>query len=353
MNDYFVKPDYNNDFNYPSLNRKDLMNLDTLKEKDFKKRGINRLISNRDWSMGLYNRDIDKSFPKRRDLYLNKIDFINKIDDIEKARPNKEKIYHKPNFSLNVRDIEKAYPKKERQFHGKIYNENENILNQEQKPKYQKFENNRYLKLIPNNYENNLNNFNIDTNKNSNTIERDEPYFKRNIFNLSNYIDTINIKNKLNRRKNNLVQMKSFQTKSLDTLGVLQSQKNYKDTIHDIFNHYPDYPKKFENNKDFYYLNHNHDLYLGEANKNNRLDVIMDKSNKYMSNDYDRKINILDNNCNRNKKRNFIIKPNLIKINRQIPIEFKNQGLEKLYKELDDYKPRTYEQSMDLFTKNY
>ena len=72
-----------------------------------------------------------------------------------------------------------------------------------------------------------------------------------------------------------------------------------------------------------------------------------------MSNDYDRKINILDNNCNRNKKRNFIIKPNLIKINRQIPIEFKNQGLEKLYKELDDYKPRTYEQSMDLFTKNY
>ena len=50
MNDYFVKPDYNNDFNYPSLNRKDLMNLDTLKEKDFKKRGINRLISNRDWS---------------------------------------------------------------------------------------------------------------------------------------------------------------------------------------------------------------------------------------------------------------------------------------------------------------
>jgi len=341
MADYYIKPDYNNDFNYPSLNRKDLMSLDTLKEKDFKKRGINRLISNRDWSMGLYNRDIDKSFPKRRDLYLNKIDFINKIDDIEKARPNKEKIYHKPNFSLNVRDIEKAYPKKERQFHGKIYNENKNVLNPVQKPKYQKFENNRYLKLIPNNYENNIN-----IHKN-NTLERDEPYFRRNIFNLSNGID------KLNRKKNDLVQMKSFQTKSLDTLGVLQSQKNYKDTINDIFNHYPDYPKKFENNKDFYYLNHNHDLYLGELNKNNRLDVIMDKTNKYMSNDFDRKINILDNNCNRIKKRDFIIKPNLIKRNRQIPIEFKNQGLEKLYKELDDYKPRTYEQSMDIFTKNY
>ena len=346
MDDYFAKPDYNNDFNYPSLNRKDLMMLDTIKEKDFKRKGINRLISKRHWSMGLYNRDIDKSFPKRRDLYLNKIDFINKIDDIEKARPSKEKIYHKPNFSLNVRDIEKAYPKKERQFHGKIYNENKNILNQIQKQKYRKNENNRYLKLDSNNYENN----NI-INKNKNI--NNEIYSKRNIYNLSNFIDNINIKNKIYRRQNNLFKTNSYQTKSLDTLGVLQSQKNYKDTIHDIFNHYPDYPKNFESNKDFYYLNHNHDLYLGEVNKNNRLDVIMDKSNKYMSNDFSRKLNILDNNTSKMRKRDFMINQNITKINRQIPIEFKNQGLEKLYKELDNYKPRTYEQSMDIFTKNY
>ena len=77
----------------------------------------------------------------------------------------------------------------------------------------------------------------------------------------------------------------------------------------------------------------------------------MDKSNKYMLYDYERKINILDKNTKNIKS--MLLKPNLIKINRQIPIEFKNQGLEKLYKELDDYKPRTYEQSMDLFTKNY
>jgi hypothetical protein len=184
MADYFVKPDYNNDFNYPSLNRKDLMSLDTIQEKDFKKRGINRLISNRDWSMGLYNRDIEKSFPKRRDLYLNKIDFINKIDDIEKARPNKERIYIKPNFSLNVRDIEKAYPKKERQFHGKIYNENKNEIHEIYKPKNV---NNRYIKIVSNNYEKN---YDIDKDNNNGI-------FKRNIFNLSNYIDTINIKNKL------------------------------------------------------------------------------------------------------------------------------------------------------------
>ena len=338
MDYYLAKPDYNNDFNYPSLNRKDLMSLDTIKEKDFKKRGINRLLSNRDWSMGLYNRDIDKSFPKRRDLYLNKIDFINKIDDIEKARPNKERIFNKPNFSLNVRDIEKAYPKKERQFHGKIYNENKSEVNEIYKPKN---ENNRYIKLVSNNYEKN---YNIDENNNNGI-------FKRNIFNLSNYIDTVNIKNKINRRKNNPLKIKSHNTKSLDTLGVLQSQKNYKDTIHDIFNHYPNYIKKFESNRDFYYLNHNYDLHLGEQNKNNRLDVLMDKSNKYMLYDYERKINILDKNTKNIKS--MLLKPNLIKINRQIPIEFKNQGLEKLYKELDDYKPRTYEQSMDLFTKNY
>ena len=336
--EYDIKPNYENDFNYPSLNRKDLMSLDTIKEKDFKKRGINRLLSNRDWSMGLYNRDIDKSFPKRRDLYLNKIDFINKIDDIEKARPNKERIFNKPNFSLNVRDIEKAYPKKERQFHGKIYNENKSEVNEMYKPKN---ENNRYIKLVSNNYEKN---YNIDENNNNGI-------FKRNIFNLSNYIDTVNIKNKINRRKNNSLKIKSHNTKSLDTLGVLQSQKNYKDTIHDIFNHYPNYIKKFESNRDFYYLNHNHDLHLGEQNKNNRLDVLMDKSNKYMPYDYERKINILDKNTKNIKS--MLLKPNLIKINRQIPIEFKNQGLEKLYKELDDYKPRTYEQSMDLFTKNY
>ena len=338
MDYYLAKPDYNNDFNYPSLNRKDLMSLDTIKEKDFKKRGINRLISNRGWSMGLYNRDIDKSFPKRRDLYLNKIDFINKIDDIEKARPNKERIFNKPNFSLNVRDIEKAYPKKERQFHGKIYNENKSEINEIYKPKN---ENNRYIKLVSNNYEKN---YNMDENGNNGI-------FKRNIFNLSNYIDTVNIKNKINRRKNNSLKIKSHNTKSLDTLGVLQSQKNYKDTIHDIFNHYPNYIKKFESNRDFYYLNHNHDLHLGEQNKNNRLDVLMDKSNKYILYDYERKINILDKNTKNIKS--MLLKPNLIKINRQIPIEFKNQGLEKLYKELDDYKPRTYEQSMDLFTKNY
>ena len=330
MFEYKLNRDFTDDFNYPSLNRKDLMMLDTIKEKDFKKRGINRIISNRNWSMGLYNLDIDKSFPKRTDLYLNKIDFINKIDDIEKASPKKEKHYVKPNFSLNVRDIEKAYPKKERQFHGKIYKENNNI--------------NGNNKFIPNkvyqrpNYENNRYNNKNEMNKNSNEI-----YPKRNIFNLmNNNINNINMNNY--SRNNNL-------TKSLDTLKVMQSQKNYKDTIHDIFNHYPEYNNNIPQEKDFYYLNHNPDLFLGIPNKDNRLDIIMDKSNKYLYHNSSEKLSYLDKN--KINFKNLMIKPNSVKISKQIPSEFKNQGLESLYKELESYKPRTYEQNMDLFTQNY
>ena len=326
MFEYKLNRDFTDDFNYPSLNRKDLMMLDTIKEKDFKKRGINRLISNRNWSMGLYNLDIDKSFPKRTDLYLNKIDFINKIDDIEKASPKKEKYYVKPNFSLNVRDIEKAYPKKERQFHGKIYKENNNI--------------NGNNKFIPNkvyqrpNYENNRYNNKNEMDKNSNEINQ-------NIFNLMSN-NNINMNNY--KRKNNL-------TKSLDTLKVMQSQKNYKDTIHDIFNHYPEYNNNIPQEKDFYYLNHNPDLFLGIPNKDNRLDIIMDKSNKYLYNNSSEKLSYLDKN--KINFKNLMIKPNSVKISKQIPSEFKNQGLESLYKELESYKPRTYEQNMDLFTQNY
>ena len=325
MDEYNSKPDFSDDFNYPSLNRKDLMILDTIKEKDFKRKGINRLISNRDWSMGLYNLDIDKSFPKRRDRYLNKIDFINKIDDIEKARPNKEKRYNKPNFSLNVRDIEKAYPRKERQFHGKIHNENNVDDNYNLNKVYQRpiNKNIRY---------------------NNNEINKSNDfYYKRNIFDFP--------KNNSNFKRNNYSSLKTQNlTKSLDTLKVLQSQKNYKDTIHDIFNHYPKYPN-IPQNKDFYYLNHNHDLFEGIPNKDNRLDMMMDKSNKYLSYDFSEKLNYLENN--KKNFKNIMIKPNSVKINKQIPVEFKNQGLEKLYKELDSYKPRTYEQNMDSFTQNY
>ena len=341
--EYDIKPNYENDFNYPSLNRKDLMSLDTIKEKDFKKKGINRLISNRDWSMGLYNLDIDKSFPKRRDLYLNKIDFINKLDDIEKARPSKEKIYNKPNFSLNVRDIEKAYPKKDRRFiSNNRYNNNVNKINLNMNNKG--YERNRYK-------EENKNEINDNTNSN---INNSEIHYSRNIFNNNNeFIKKYYNRYKVNNNKrNNLSSISSISQniiKPLDTLHMLQSQKNYKDTIHDVFNNYPKFINDNEN-KDNYFLNHDHDLFVGTPNKNKRLDIMMNKSNKYLCYDIKEKMDFVDN------KRNFkgiMDQNNSVKISRKIPNEFKKQGLENLYKELDNYKPRTYEQNMDMFTHNY
>jgi hypothetical protein len=341
--EYDIKPNYENDFNYPSLNRKDLMSLDTIKEKDFKKKGINRLISNRDWSMGLYNLDIDKSFPKRRDLYLNKIDFINKLDDIEKARPSKEKIYNKPNFSLNVRDIEKAYPKKDRRFiSNNRYNNNVNKINLNLNNK--RYESNSYKEV-------NKNEINDNTNSN---INNSEIHYSRNIFNNNNeFIKKYYNRYKVNNNKrNNLSSISSISQniiKPLDTLHMLQSQKNYKDTIHDVFNNYPKFINDNEN-KDNYFLNHDHDLFVGTPNKNKRLDIMMNKSNKYLCYDIKEKMDFVDN------KRNFkgiMDQNNSVKISRKIPNEFKKQGLENLYKELDNYKPRTYEQNMDMFTHNY
>jgi len=49
---------------------------------------------------------------KKNSVFTNKVDFINKIDDIERARPSKEVILNKPNFNLDISDIERAHPKK-------------------------------------------------------------------------------------------------------------------------------------------------------------------------------------------------------------------------------------------------
>ena len=96
------------DFNYPSLSRKDLMSLDTIKPYDFPKRKIGKINTKRDWSTNLYNLDIEKSVANKIKLLNNKIDFINKLDDIEKSQPKKERLLKKPDFCLNISDIEKT-----------------------------------------------------------------------------------------------------------------------------------------------------------------------------------------------------------------------------------------------------
>ena len=240
---YSLEPNFRNDFHYPSLNRKDLMSLDTIKERDFPRKKINQINSNRKWSQNLYNLDIDKSYPKRTDIYLNKIDFVNKIDDIEKARPNKEKILNKPNFILNVRDIEKAYPKKDKQF--SIFNRiNSKINNDINKENYKQINfndssNNRYNNFENNNYNNLRNNSNINNNIYNNNKNNDNGEIMKQ--------DDKNISDKYNRIGNFFQKRyfsnsaKNIMTIPLDANNIIKNQKGYKDTIHDAFNNYPKY----------------------------------------------------------------------------------------------------------------
>ena len=310
---YSEVPNYNEDYNYPSLNRKDLMSLDTIKEKDFPRKKINRINSKRNWSQNLSNLDIDKSYPKRTDIFLNKIDFINKIDDIEKARPNKEKIINKSNYMLNVKNFEEKYQKKGNNLNIKKYNSLENKL---------------LLPQIKLNYDNN---------------NKSEIYNK--LYNNRYYNNRYNKEiNKNNSRETYL--SSKISTKPLDILHIIQNQKDYKDTINDIFNNYPEYindslPRN-------YLLNHHHDLTIGNSNKNRRLDTFLDKSKQIKSYDFSTKMNL-----NNKNKYDFLNSPDSVKINRKIPIEAKNQGLGNLYKELDNYKPKTYEQYLDSFTHNF
>ena len=75
------------DFNYPSLNRKDLNILSLINDKSYP---FKKLNTNRNWSLNLYNLDISGSCPhKFISNYINKIDFVNKNDDIEKSSPKK------------------------------------------------------------------------------------------------------------------------------------------------------------------------------------------------------------------------------------------------------------------------
>lgn len=271
---YSEDPNYNEDYNYPSLNRKDLMSLDTIKEKDFSRKKLNSINSKRNWSQNLNNLDIDKSYPKRNDIFLNKIDFINKIDDIEKARPNKAKIINKSDYMINQKNLEKEYPKKGNNLNIKKYNSLENklllpqyhmkISSNNKNESYSKLyniniqnTNNRYFEKKNNIYYNNR--YNKEINKNSN---KDTYFSNDKIYSYDNY-----------KKKND-------STKPLDIIHVMQSQKDYKDTINDIFNNYPEYindsmPKN-------YLLNHYHDLTIGNSNKKRRLDFFLDniKTNK-------------------------------------------------------------------------
>ena len=105
------KKSINIDYNYPSLNRKDTMYLSTMTHNDFPIRKFKQLETKRNWSINLYNLDIEGSSPRKFGAFHQKTDFTNKNDDIEKSYP---KLLHiklkKPEYNLTNSDIEFSSP---------------------------------------------------------------------------------------------------------------------------------------------------------------------------------------------------------------------------------------------------
>ena len=101
----------NADFNYRSLNRKDLMFLSTINNNDHPLRKFKQLHTNRNWSLNLYNLDIEGSSPRKFGTFHQKTNYINKNDDIEKSSPKKLHIrLNKPEYNLSNSDIEYSQP---------------------------------------------------------------------------------------------------------------------------------------------------------------------------------------------------------------------------------------------------
>ena len=101
----------NLDYNYPSLNRKDTMYLSTMTHKDFPIKKFKQLQTRRNWSINLYNLDIEGSSPRKFGAFHQKIDFTNKNDDIEKSYPKKLHIkLKKPEYNLSNSDIDYSNP---------------------------------------------------------------------------------------------------------------------------------------------------------------------------------------------------------------------------------------------------
>ncbi len=99
--------------NYPMPNRKDSMSNRCLDENDFPKRKFKQLSTKRDFSLNNYSLDIEGAAPRSNSIFVNKTDFTNTNQDIEKSSP---KIMipdesNKPNYNLSNRDIEGTLPR--------------------------------------------------------------------------------------------------------------------------------------------------------------------------------------------------------------------------------------------------
>ena len=101
----------NFDYSIPTIPKSNTMYLSTINKNDAIIRPFKKMVTQRDWSANLYNLDIESSMPRRFGVFTNKIDYINKVDDIERTNP---KILHyplnRPEFNLTNKDIEKSSP---------------------------------------------------------------------------------------------------------------------------------------------------------------------------------------------------------------------------------------------------
>ena len=101
----------NFDYSIPSIPKGNTMYLSTINKNDAIIRPFKKMVTQRDWSANLYNLDIESSMPRRFGVFTNKVDFINKVDDIDRTNP---KILHyplnKPEYNLTNKDIEKSSP---------------------------------------------------------------------------------------------------------------------------------------------------------------------------------------------------------------------------------------------------
>lgn len=101
-----------NPYNYPALSKKDTMNLDVIRSSDESLKKFKSLDTKRDFSLNLFNLDIDKSTPNKN-FFLFKPDFTNHNEDIEgtKCLNHFNRFTNKrQDFCLNISDIDKAKP---------------------------------------------------------------------------------------------------------------------------------------------------------------------------------------------------------------------------------------------------
>lgn len=99
------------DYNYPSLNRKDLMYLSSITNEDAPFKRFKQLDTNRNWSINLFNLDIEGSSPRKIGAFNQKVDYTNKNDDIEKSSSRiLHKGLNKPQYNLSTEGIEYAKP---------------------------------------------------------------------------------------------------------------------------------------------------------------------------------------------------------------------------------------------------